>query len=118
MTPTFKPVKCPPDCAHAMRMRDGVGGELVYHCGYILRAGESRGCDPGPGCNKYRPKKGKKPASIRVSKRKGPRSQWDMEKGRQMWKDGKTDQEIADALGVHRETVGKTRRRKWMKEGA
>lgn len=117
MAKTFKPAKCPPGCAYAMRLHNSAGGELLCHCGYILITGESRGCNPGPGCKRYRIRKKRGNTSI-LLKKNGPRFQWDEPKGKKMWREGKTDREIADALGVDRETIGKTRRRKWMKEDA
>lgn len=112
----FEPVKCPKGCIWAMLMGNGPKGETIQHCGYILHPGNgARGCEPGPGCKRYQA--GKKPGktTIRV-KKGGSRFRWDEPRGKKMWKDGKTDREIADALGVDRETIGKTRRRKWMKE--
>lgn len=110
----FKPAKCPPDCEHAMRMHNGKDGELIQHCGYILEEGNGpRGCDPGPGCKRYKPRKKKEPVPIQIKKK---RPEWDKEKARKLWLDGKPDREIAEAVGVHPETIRKIRRRKWMNE--
>ena len=47
---------CPPGCRFMMRMTSGT----ETHCGYILFPGNgSRGCDPGAGCTRYEPKKGR-----------------------------------------------------------
>lgn len=108
----FEPVKCPPGCAYAMSCDSGPEG---VHCGFILYTGRPRGCDPGPGCNQYRKKKRPVRAALRIRKA-GPKFTWDVDAGKRMWLEGKTDREIADALGVKRETVGNLRRKKWMKE--
>lgn len=114
MMSMFKPVKCPPDCRHAMRLTTGEGKSIINHCGYILGEGNgSRGCDPGPACKRYEPEKKKEPVTVQIKKK---RPEWDKEKARQMWLDGKTDREIAEAVGVHPETIRKIRRRKWMNE--
>lgn len=90
------------------------GEKRSVHCGYILFPGNGmRGCDLGPNCIRYEPAKQKAPVPIQVKK---PRPTWDKEKGRQMWLEGKSDREIADAVGVHPETIRKIRRRKWMIE--
>ena len=47
---------CPKDCKFMMKMISG----SEMHCGYILFPGNgSRGCDPGAGCTRYEPKKGR-----------------------------------------------------------
>lgn len=112
--------ECPEDCKYMMQLAGKKGQKAkndekaIGHCGYILFPGNGmRGCDPGPGCIRYKPKKKKAPKPIQVKK---PRPTWDKEKGRQMWLEGKSDREIADAVGVHPETIRKIRRRKWMIE--
>ena len=67
------------------------------------------------GCTRYEPQKKKDPVSITVKK---PRPTWDKEIARKMWMEGKSDREIAEAVGVHPETIRKIRRRKWMNEEA
>lgn len=50
---------CPSDCKYLMMLK-GKPGQKTTHCGYILFPGNgSRGCDPGPGCTRYEPKKRK-----------------------------------------------------------
>lgn len=108
----FKPVTCPPGCVYAMKLHNGPGGEKVLHCGYVLYMDRVRGCDPGPGCIRYQRGKKHGPVGLRT----GPKYTWDEPRGKKMWLEGKSDREIADALGVKRDTIGDTRRRKWMKE--
>ena len=104
----FEPRKCRPGCVFSMCLRSGdVGSGGTRHCGFILKTGQSRGCDPGPDCNQY---------VRRISPRTGRKFTWDESRGRELWLEGRTDQEIADALDVKRKVIGETRRRKWQKE--
>lgn len=112
----FKPKKCPPDCYYASLYGLGGSGKRKYSCDYIFREGHSRGCTPGPGCVRYKPKKQIRRNVPRVKSTRN-RFTWDERAGHQMWLDGKTDREIAEALGASQNTVGNARRRKWMKEG-
>lgn len=112
----FKPKKCPPNCEYASLYGLGGSGKREYSCNYIFREGHSRGCDPGPGCIRYKPKKQIRRNVPRVKSTRN-RFTWDERVGHQMWLDGKTDQEIAEALGASQNTVSNARRRKWMKEG-
>lgn len=119
----FKPKKCPPNYEYASLYGSGGSGNRKYSCDYIFREFHSRGCDPGPGRIRYTPKKGvRRVAPPMVKSRKqakgaGKPFTWDERAGHQMWLDGKTDREIAEALGASQNTVGNARRRKWMKEG-
>lgn len=93
---------CPKDCIYLQN----VHGEIMC-CSYILNTSKMRGCDPGPGCKRY------------VGMRKRPNRRkpgWDTATGKRMWLEGKSDREIADALGVRRDTVGEYRRRVWRHE--
>lgn len=74
-------------------------------------------CAEGPGCIRYKPKKQIRRNVPRVKSTRN-RFTWDERAGHQMWLDGKTDREIAEALGASQNTVGNARRRKWMEEGA
>lgn len=98
----FEPVECPPDCYFGQTL------DNLPCCGYFILTGNIRGCDPGPGCRRYRP------ATVKKCTRKAPK--WDTEKGREMWLDKKSDGEIAKALGVTRTAVGFYRRNHWQKE--
>lgn len=109
----FKPVKCPPGCRYSM-CSHAFGKETVKHCGYILHTGERRGCDPGPGCTRYR--RGGRLGNCTHIRLGGPKFAWDEPAGKRMWLEGKTDRQIADALGTRRDNVGRVRRLKWMKE--
>lgn len=109
----FRPAKCPPGCKYQMAI-SGSGEEMTRHCGYILIADQMRGCDPGPGCSRYT--KGGRTHQYRVRQKRG--YSWDERMGFRMYLDGKTDRQIADALGVRRELVGETRRKHWVFERA
>lgn len=127
----FKPVKCPPGCVYSMVAGGATDGVCSQHCGFILYTGQLRGCDPGPGCTRYRT--GRRCGSIpgvqavvaegnvirpdgTIRRAGGRKFTWDEQAGKRMWLEGKTDRQIADALGIRRDTVGDCRRRKWMKE--
>ena len=61
-SPSFPPVpeseRCPLDCAYLLSFPSR--GDWPWHCGYILADGNgSRGCPVGPGCKRYKPKKGR-----------------------------------------------------------
>lgn len=112
----FEPEECPADCRYLMQVHSGLK-EKVVHCGYILLTERMRGCDPGPGCRAYEPgKRLSKSVGRTVKTNRGPKFTWDERTGFRMWLEGATDREIADELGVSRDLVGDTRRRKWMKE--
>lgn len=51
--------ECPSDCRFMMTL-NAKPGQKTTHCGYILFKGNgARGCDPGPKCKRYEPKKRK-----------------------------------------------------------
>lgn len=57
----FEPRKCRPGCVFSMCLRSGeIGSDGVRHCGFILKTGKSRGCDPGPACTQYARKRSTK----------------------------------------------------------
>ena len=99
---SFKPAACPQDCVYLQLF----GGKRQL-CGYLLTTDEVRGCDPGPGCKRY------------VSMKSGPkhrRAKWDVDRGKQMWLEGRTDLEIAKELHVRSRAVKAYRLRVWEKE--
>jgi hypothetical protein len=74
------------------------------YCLYWERADKLRGCPAGTGCTKKITKK----EYIAMAK-------IDKEQARQMWLEGKTDDEIAKAFGVTKQAVSAIRRKHWEK---
>lgn len=112
----FEPEECPADCKYLMTLNHGQGKETT-HCGYLCLTDELRGCEPGMECKRYEPgERLSKSVGRTVKTNRGPKFTWDERAGFRMWLEGATDREIADELGVSRDLVGDTRRRKWMKE--
>lgn len=106
----FEPVKCPKDCVYRMIVVDG-----TYMCGFILVEDELRGCDPGPGCTRYRT--GTKAKTTFTIKPRGVRATWDTDAGYRMYLEGKTDRQIADALGMgSARKISEYRKRQWEKK--
>lgn len=117
----FVPAKCPPGCAYAMTDHG------VAHCGFILLANQSRGCDPGPGCKRYRKGSFRPPTPMRVKDpaRRRPRISdkprkpvapvWDVAEGRRLWEAGRTDSMIAEELGISKASVQRRKARYWKK---
>ena len=79
-------------------------------CDYILVTGKRRGCPAGPLCLRYKP--------VTVKERKVPQLPSAFKKDRSglfvafqsLYEEGYSDQEIAAALGVSKETVARWRR--------
>ena len=79
-------------------------------CDYILITGKRRGCPAGPLCLRYKP--------VTVKERKVPQLPSTFKKDRSglytafqsLYEEGYSDQEIAAALGVSKETVARWRR--------
>ena len=79
-------------------------------CDYILVTGKRRGCPAGPLCLRYKP--------VTVKERKIPQLPSTFKKDRSglfvafqsLYEEGYSDQEIAAALGVSKETVARWRR--------
>ena len=79
-------------------------------CDYILVTGKRRGCPAGPLCLRYKP--------VTVKERKVPQLPSTFKKDRSglyiafqsLYEDGYSDQEIADTMGVGKETVARWRR--------
>lgn len=80
-------------------------------CDYILVTGKRRGCPAGPLCLRYKP--------VTAKERKVPQLPSTFKKDRYglytafetMYEEGFSDREIAEALGVSRDTVSKWRRK-------
>lgn len=80
-------------------------------CDYILITGQRRGCPGGPLCKKYKP--------LNARHRKVPQLPSTFKKDRSglytafetMYAEGFSDKQIADALGVSRDTVSSWRRK-------
>lgn len=85
-------------------------GTNTNTCDYILITGQRRACPPGPLCTKYKPVNGRH--------RKMPQLPTTFKKGNSglftafetMYEEGFSDQKIAEALGVSRDTVSRWRR--------
>jgi len=117
----FVPAKCPPGCAYSMVC------EGMSHCGFILLANQSRGCDPGPGCKRYRKGHFRPPTPMRVKDPARRRSRisdkprkpvaptWDVAEGRRLWEAGYTDSMIAGELGISKASVQRRKARYWKK---
>lgn len=80
-------------------------------CDYILITGQRRGCPAGPMCKRYKP--------LNARKRKVPQLPSTFKKERSglftafetMYAEGFSDVQIAEALGVSRDTVSSWRRK-------
>ena len=82
-------------------------------CDYILITGKRRGCPAGPLCLRYKPvtaeeRKERKVLYIPTTFKKDHSGLFVAFQS--LYEEGYSDQEIADAMGVGRETVGKWRR--------
>lgn len=83
----------------------------THTCDYILITGKRRGCPGGPLCKKYK--------SLNARHRKVPQLPSTFKKERSglytafetMYEEGFSDKQIADALGVSRDTVSSWRRK-------
>lgn len=86
-------------------------GTNTKTCDYILITGKRRSCPPGPLCTKYKP--------VNARHRKVPQLPSTFKKDRSglytafetMYEEGFSDQKIAEALGVSRNTVASWRRK-------
>lgn len=86
-------------------------GTNTHTCDYILITGQRRGCPAGPLCNRYKP--------LNARHRKVPQLPSTFKKDRSglytafetMYEEGFSDKQIADALGVSRDTVSSWRRK-------
>lgn len=72
-------------------------------CDYWEKADQLRGCPPGKGCTKKITKK--------EYMKMGTQKSWNKAAGFEMWKAGKSDKEIGDALGVTAATVSYYRKK-------
>ena len=111
----WKPAKCPKDCIYRGREYHGE----YAGCNYLGMTGELRGCDPGEGCSRYRPRHGKRQRAektpIVLKGSKGPRPGWDTKKGRELWQQGRSVYEIAQELGISKSAVQDRKKRYWEK---
>ena len=98
---------CPPDCIYAMKLATKSQGWCHRHCGYILKAGQSRGCEPGKGCTRY--DNGKRVAA--PTRGVGP--SWNVALGRELWLQGTTYGAIAEKVGTSRASVERRARMYW-----
>lgn len=86
-------------------------GTNTHTCDYILITGKRRGCPAGPLCEKYK--------SLNARHRKVPQLPSTFKKDRSglftafetMYEEGFSDMQIAEALGVCRDTVSSWRRK-------
>ena len=86
-------------------------GTNTHTCDYILITGQRRGCPGGRLCERYK--------SVNARRRKVPQLPSTFKKERSglytafdtMYEEGFSDKQIADALGVSRDTVSKWRRK-------
>lgn len=94
-------VACPPDkhCLGCYFYR----GDHVKMCNYMLFTGVMRPCPPGEGCTV---KVGRKDLYMK-------KPTWDTDAGRQMWLDGKSDNEIADEFHISAGAVTSYRKKHW-----
>lgn len=106
------PARCPRDCVYRAGASDYVG------CNYIFVEDKMRGCDPGPGCKRY---KARSRGHRRVSgitlgnpPRSAKRTKWDVQTGFAMWLTGSSDRQIAAELAISPQTVGERRRKHWV----
>ena len=76
-------------------------------CDYWEKADELRGCPPGKGCTRKITKK----EYMRIATQKS----WNKAAGYEMFKAGKSDKEIGEALGVTAAAVSYYRKRYWDK---
>lgn len=102
-TPAFKPAKCPEDCVYLQTVAN------IPMCGFFLITDELRGCDPGAKCKRYIGKN----ADLKNARHR--KATWDVVKGKELWKQGRSDGEIGKELHVNRRAVNAYRRRVWEK---
>lgn len=86
------PAQCPKGCRYL-----GKAGGLPC-CNYYLTTGIRRPCPAGPKCTVYE------------RKSKMSHKVWSKEQAEALYRDGKTDKEIAAAVGISAVTVGAWRR--------
>lgn len=98
---------CPPDCIYSMKFATTSQGWCHRHCGYILKAGQSRGCEPGKGCLRYDNGRREKPPT------KGVGPSWNVALGRELWLQGTTYGAIAEKVGTSRASVERRARMYW-----
>lgn len=106
----------PPDCIYSMRLNTASEGISHRHCGYILKTGQSRGCEPGKNCARYKNSK-EPPKPQAMTAKEHPRLHWDVRRGRELWRQGWTLAAIAEELGISRASVER-RVAKYWKKGA
>lgn len=105
--------ECPPNCVYSMRLNAKTEGISHRHCGYILKTGRSRGCEPGKGCKRYENRKQPPNQPMTV---KNPRQlSWDVKRGRELWQQGRTLAAIAEELGISRASVARRVAEYWKK---
>lgn len=95
------------DCRGCMYLSLSVGS-----CDYILIEDKRRPCPGGKGCTV---RKDGMRTNIEETYKK---PKWDTEKGKALWRNGKTDEEIAKALGVTQSTIASYRLKHWGKSNA
>lgn len=104
----------PPDCIYSMKFTTTAQGLAHRHCGYILKAGRSRGCEPGPGCLRYDNGKKATPAAEPVVRPTIGPPRW-AAPARELWEDGISKAEIARRLGITWSQVDYRCRMHWEK---
>ena len=104
----------PPDCIYSMKFTTTAQGFAHRHCGYILKAGRSRGCEPGKGCTRYDNGKKAAPAAEPVVRPTIGPPRW-AAPARELWEDGISKAEIARRLGITWSQVDYRRRMHWEK---
>lgn len=113
---------CPSDCAYSMAGASFGDKGRHRHCGYILIAGQSRGCDCGPGCIRYDNRRQPKPRALDVTagaiRRRKPgehrmKPTWDTHEGYRMYREGMTTPQIAEVFKISPSTVRNYRQRYW-----
>lgn len=92
-------------------------------CDYLLDTGTRRPCPAGEGCTEHTAKSPKKeysrapqPGDFILSGRKEYKK-LDKDKARELYDQGLSDRKIADALGVHKDTVAAWRKKEGLPSG-
>lgn len=76
----------------------------THTCDYWLLMDQRRPCPPGKDCTVYQ-----------RSAKGGAKNKWDKAKGKELWQQGKSDREIAEAVGATTGAVYWYRKAHWEK---
>lgn len=120
-TTGWRPTPCRPGCVYAGEAYCGING-----CNYLAITGQSRGCDPGKECERYRKRKSGEKRLRAIDEKAGMvtripegrqrrvrKCNWDNERGYRLFQLGLTSGQIAGELGTTAKAVQQRRRKYW-----